>query len=246
MNKAVEPFIHFHIPKTAGTSLRAACIDQLGPENVAFMMPDRKLVRASDLPFETKQLDRARRLARKVGLLKLFSTGVSVVNQAKDYDSFELAEMLAQNVTLATGHFVHSDITEPVVGIPRTTVLREPLKRAWSHYSHWREAKGAMWWHEGVIAYSDEVKFEMFATDPKLTNYQANCLGSLTFKVIGYSGKLPEFIEEMGLNPDPCIPNLNPGLYREMPSFDPRFLRDFRNMNAVDYGLYEEAVQRFG
>lgn len=246
MSEIIETtFIHFHIPKTAGTSLRAIFIKRLGEENVAFMMPDRKLVRTSDLPFKTEELDKARRTARETGQLISFSARINAINKEKAYGSFVLSELEAQGIKLAIGHFVHSDIVKTIDHLPRTTVIRDPLERTWSHYSHWKEAQGTMWWHEGEIAYSDQVAFETFAMDPRLANYQTKRLGSLNFKAVGITDKLPEFLEEIGLDLGSGIPTLNPGRYHQVPVFDSGFLEDFKELNAEDYKLYEEVVQKF-
>lgn len=43
-----------------------------------------------------------------------------------------------------------------------------------------------MWWHNGTFVYSDEVSFEAFAVGPKLTDYQAQWLGSLSLRATGH------------------------------------------------------------
>lgn len=243
MSEAISrPFIHFHLPKTAGTSLRATFIKSLGAENVAFMMPDRRLVRTSDLPFETEQLDTARRAAREAGRLSLFSAEVNAINREKVTNTFPLSEMVTRGVALATGHFVHTDVPETFAGMPRTTIVRDPLARMWSHYAHWREARGTMWWHTGSVPYADDTRFEDFATDPTLANYQAGRLGDLDYAVVGATDNLPAFLTSVGLDATNHIPTLNPGNYRQSPDFDPGFVRDFTTMNTADYELYETAL----
>jgi hypothetical protein len=242
MTRSLEkPFIHFHIPKTAGTSLRATFINGLGADKVAFLMYERNVVRASELPFDTEELDKARRQARETGQLSQFSARIDAMNRGKVYDAFPLSEIGKKGIELATGHFVPTDITEVISGVTRTTVLREPLERAWSHYFHWKEAKGSMWWHDGDVSFSDDVTFERFVTDPKLMNYHARYLGDLGYAAIGVTNNIPAFLEEIGLEPDLRVPSLNSGRYKEMPTFDSGFLRDFKEMNAVDYEMYEEA-----
>ena len=242
MSKAIEkPIINFHIPKTAGTSLRATFIKSLGAENVAFMMPDRQLVRTSDLPYETEELDRARRIAREAGQLSLFSAQVNAINQEKVIDTFPLSEMVTRGIALATGHFAHTDILTAVADLPRVAIVRDPLARMWSHYTHWQEAKGTMWWHDGNVLYSDNASFEAFATDTALANYQSNRLGGIDFAVVGTTNNLPAFLVEVGLDANNHIPKLNSGNYHEFPALDPGFVRDFTDMNTADYELYEAA-----
>lgn len=246
MGETVDrPFIHFHIPKTAGTSLRSAFTKQYGPEGVAFRLHDGQLVRISELPFaNTERLDKIRRVARRFGLLNLYSAGVHLLNRGGIRETFDISTLETQNIQVATGHFTHNDITETVMHLPRTTLLREPLARAWSHYGHWREAKGNMWWHSGDVPYADDVSFETFATDPALANFQAKHLGDLGFVVIGTTTDLPGFFEEIGLNPGTSVPKLNPGQHQGLPDFDPGFRRDFAEINAVDYALYEAAAHK--
>jgi len=236
-----QPFIHFHIPKTAGTSLRAVFIDQFGAERVAFLLPDRSLVQTSDLPFKTESLDRIRRIARGAGLLNLYSAGVGAINRRRLTKTFSLSAIEQQDIALATGHFTHTDIVDgDVEHLPRTTILRQPLERTWSHYGHWREAKGAMWWHKGGVTYTDDTSFETFALDPQLANYQSLCLGNLSFAAVGVSTNLPAFFEKLGIQPPRAIPVLNPGR-TNMPTFDPGFIRDFEALHAEDYARYEAA-----
>lgn len=235
-----KPRIHFHIPKTAGTSLRDVLVKHYSPEHVAFLMPTRRLIKTSDLPFDVTHLDMARRAARRVGLLKPFSAAIRRIN--RDRAGFSLTELEEHDIQLAIGHFMSSDITEPVADIPRTSVVREPLARMRSHFSHWQEAKGSMWWHKGTIPYGEGVAFEDFATDPALANYQAGCLGGLTFEAIGVADNLPAFLESQGIEPDTPVPTLNPGKRYPRATPDPGFMRDFAELHAADYELYETAL----
>lgn len=245
MNSTKSPFIHFHIPKTAGTSLRMSMIQGFSSEGVAFMLPDRTLVRTSDLPFKTDELDKARWEARNAGKLNEFSEHIRKINSAKLSRCFELAELEASGSFVATGHFTHADISETVAHLPRTTILRNPLERMWSHYSHWKEAKGRMWWHLSDIDYTEHVRFEEFAVDHALQNYQAKCLGSLAFEVVGITEKLPEFLGEIGLTVSGEIPVLNPGVQGKLPEFNIEFVEEFRQLHALDYELYEAAASNF-
>jgi hypothetical protein len=239
------PFIHFHIPKTAGTSLRAVLIEEFEPQNVSFMMPNRQFVRASELPFGTEELDKKRRVARAVGQLNAFSEEVRVINKQRAYNFFALDDLNALNIQVATGHLTQADITNTVAHLPRTTVLQDPLTRAFSHYGHWRDARGTMWWHNGTVPFGDDVSFETFASDPMIMNYQARQLGGLTFRAVGVVDKLPEFLEEVGLNTDITVPHLNSGISDEAPRIDRGFIREFVDINREDYELYTVARQRF-
>jgi hypothetical protein len=238
-----QPFIHLHIPKTAGTSLRAAYITAFGAERVAFMLPERTLVKTSVLPFKTEQLDELRRVAREQHFLPQFSTMVQRINKNQYYDAFKLEAVVEHDVSVATGHIKHTDITDSVAQLDVTTVVRDPLERIWSHYAHWQEAQGTMWWHDGSIGYSDSVTFEKFASDPLMTNYQSAYLGSLACAVIGIADALPQFMEQVGVGNTPAIPQLNTGSYRSMPKLDVGFIRDFTENNRVDYELYQQALQ---
>ncbi|MGC1176837.1 MAG: hypothetical protein WA843_02100 [Candidatus Saccharimonadales bacterium] len=246
MQQIETPFIHFHIPKTAGTSLRAVLIDEFGPQSVSFMMPNRQFVRASELPFETEELDKKRRAARAMGQLNAFSEEIRAVNRQREYSFFGLDDLSHQGIRVATGHLMPVDITDTVAHLSRTTVVQDPLIRALSHYEHWREASGTMWWHDGTVPYADDVSFEAFASDPMITNYQTRQLGSLTFRAMGVVDKLTEFLEEIGLDPGLTVPHLNPNANNETPSMDKAFVKEFIDMNSKDYELYTAAGQRFG
>jgi hypothetical protein len=192
----------------------------------------------------TERLDRARRVARSIGLLNLYSAGVHHLNKRNTAETFGLSNLEAQNIQVATGHFTYEDIAEGVTGFPRTTVLRDPLARARSHYAHWQEARGNMWWHDGSVPYGDKVSFEDFATDLAIANYQTKRMGGLGFAIIGTSDNLPGFFEEIGIDLERTIPRLNPGKYRDVPNLDPGFMRDFTELNAADYVLYESVIQK--
>ena len=238
-----RPFIHLHIPKTAGTSLRASYIEAFGAEHVAFMLPEREFVKTSELPFGTEELDLLRRTAREQHLLPQFSTMVQRMNQNRYYRTFPLGDIETEDVVVATGHIRHGDISSSVAHLAVTTVVREPLERAWSHYVHWKEASGSMWWHDGSMSFSEDVGFETFALDPALQNYQAAYLGKLACHTIGTADNLEAFLEHIGAARTPNIPRLNSGLYPEIPVFDLGFLRAFAEYHSQDYELYESAKQ---
>jgi hypothetical protein len=231
-------FVHIHIPKTAGTSLRAVFIGEFGPENVGFMMPNRQFVRASELPFKTEELDKRRRAARVMGRLPAFSETIRTVNQQQDYNFFTLSALSAQNIRVATGHLVPTDISDKAAALPLTTIVRDPLERAVSHYRHWQEARGEMWWHDGSLPYADDVSFEVFANDPALVNYQTRWLGNLAFCAVGTTEKMPEFLEEIGLRSRIPIPRLNLRIGEAALAIDKGFTREFIELNSQDYELY--------
>ena len=233
-----QPFVHVHIPKTAGTSLRAAFIKGFGAERVAFMMPERSFVKTSELVFDTEELDQLRRIARKRQTLPQFSIMVQRMNKDQYYSTFGLEDILNQNISVATGHIRHTDLVSSASALDHTTVVRDPLQRAWSHYVHWREARGSMWWHDGTVPYSDEVSFEAFVNDPALANYQSNYLGKLACAEIGSANKLDQFIARLGLNGSVTVPKLNTGLYEALPNFDSAFIRNFTELNRADYELF--------
>lgn len=236
-----EKFIHFHIPKTAGTSVRASFVRHYGAEAVGFLRPDDQLVRASDLPFKVEQADKGRRLTRNLRILYIYTKGISLINRISADAAFDLSSMERVGIDVAVGHFTPGHITEPIAHIPRTTILRDPLSRTWSHYAHWRDSRGTTWWHEGSLPYSEGVSFEDFALDPSLANYQSGRMGNLGFNVIGVSSNIPGFFEEIGLGRDAYLPVLNPGRYKETPPMDPGFVRDFEEANRADYELFAAA-----
>jgi len=238
-----EPFIHIHIPKTAGTSLRASYIQAFGASRVAFLLPGQKLVKTSELPFGTEELDVLRRTAREQHLLPQFSTMVQRMNQIKYYETFELADIVDREIAVATGHIRHTQVPDAVAHLAVTTVVRNPLERAWSHYSHWQEAAGTMWWHDGSIPFSEDVTFESFAFDPALQNYQANYLGSIACATVGIASNLELFMERVGIAQVPKVLQLNGGLYENLPHFDPGFVHEFEAFHAADYDLYQEALE---
>ena len=209
------------------------------------MMPNRQFVRASELPFSTEELDKKRRAARAVGQLNNFSEKVRAVNEQQDYNLFGIDDLPVQGIKVATGHLVQADITTAVAHLPRTTVVQDPLNRTLSHYRHWREARGMMWWHDGSVPYDDNVSFETFASDPMITNYQARQLGDLAMHTIGVVDKLTEFLEEIGLKPGVTVPYLNTRIGSETLPLDNGFVREFVEINNKDYELYAAAAQRF-
>lgn len=245
MHKAIEkPFIHVHIPKTAGTSLRATFIKNFGPEKVAYLMPEGHLLRTSDLPFESEQLDKARRIARMFGLLHVYSSGLRIINKKLIPQGFDFASLLQQDISVVTGHFESADIPESLLHLPRTTVIREPLARMWSHYTHWREARGNMWWHKGSVPFDKNTQFETFALDPELANYQSSRLGDLGFVAMGTTANLADFFEQIGVDPATRVPSLNPGRYKMPAGFNPGFLQQFDELHSADYALYDKALHQ--
>lgn len=243
MSEIRKPFIHFHIPKTAGTSLRATFVNEFSADGVAFRLYDGNLVRMRDMPFtNVERLDKVRRISRRLGLLNAYSAVLGAVNKRTITNPFILESIESQNIQVATGHFKPEDIKEEVNHLPRTTIVRDPLDRMRSHYNHWREAQGNMWWHSGEVPYGDDVTFEKFATDAELANYQTKYIGHLGFAVIGSTVDLPRFFNDLGMN-STSIPILNPARHNANTEFDPGFVREFREMNEADYELFEKVSQ---
>jgi len=233
--------VYFHIPKTAGTSLRAAFVENLGADRVAFRLSDGSMIRMSDMRFDIEALDKARRLARSLGMLKPFSSVIRSIDGSSSASTFSLAQLREHSIHLATGHFTAEDIDSGSEAFPRTTLVRDPLLRMWSHYRHWQEAKGTMHWHRGSVPYTRKATFQEFSLDPLMHNYQASCLGGLDFEVIGNSYDLGGFLDKLGFG-STDIPILNPGKHNGMPHLDAGFIREFEDCNQLDYNLYYRAL----
>lgn len=242
MSEKGEQFIHFHIPKTGGSSLKSVFLEYFGDERVGYMRSDGKIVKASDLSLNVEQIDRVRSIARRAGLLGVYARTVKILHKNSPSEHFDLFSMGSLGIKVAVGHFTPSHISEEVANIPRTTVVRDPLERAWSHYTHWRDSRG---FHlDYPSPYSKNISFEEFVNDPSMVNYQASHIGNLDFSVIGILNNLPGFLEEIGIDPQFHIPVLNSGTHGEMPIMDPGFVRDFKAANTADYELYEMAATR--
>jgi hypothetical protein len=238
-----QPFVHMHIPKTAGTSLRRIFEAEFGAEKVHLLNHEtgnvlradqRKLAVPNHLlrPYAV-----ARRVVEKVGLMGAVSRSLDKQRQQEAIEAGHSLQSAADfNFRTISGHFTADDIREAGLDeLPVITVVRHPLDRAISSYKHWQRARSR------ILALSSiEVSFEEDALAPEQHNYQTRWIDGLSLERIGTTEQLHEFLGSIGMHlaGDQILRSNEDPTPEKRPGIDPGFLREFEAVNREDYDLY--------
>lgn len=249
MNKKI---VDVHIEKTAGRSKRQLFIRKFSEGRVLhydcstdqLLYADKRFLSTEKPLHETVQNLASNRL-----LFPFIKTGYLALKFLEKSRGFA-PEDLTDDYDVITGHLTGDRFVRivPPSEACYTSVLRDPLDRAYSHYQHWVRSRGLARFRF-MPQYSSVVSFEEFALSPEMHNYQTSALGinAKEFEVIGISHNLPEYLEELGLSQlDEPIPHLNKSLYEPISVLDRGFVMDFVEVNSLDYQLYEDVCDQWG
>lgn len=238
--------INTHIEKTAGTSLLKFFEDTVGKQKIAFYDPTTdSLVRVSDLLLSPSN-DFVDRLQ-----LKSYAFWPSLKKTYFKTRS-KYAQKIPSDIAIIHGHFTSERFDKVVKNPIMTVVIRDPLKRMYSQYDHWKHAKGRNHWRI-IIPYDPQLSFEAFALLPAMQNYQIKALAGkklASFDLVGTTEKLNMFSSALfqmfiregyvtNATPVKSIPKLNK--HRKKYVANKKFEALFKKFHKEDYLLYEQA-----
>lgn len=237
-----EKYVHIHIPKTGGTSLRALFMSAYGANNtLQWVEPLNGFVRTSELRIDPVKADRLRNIAKSLGIFGFIKRHVQTADNLRSVESIKLDDLSNIDFKVATGHVKTTQITASDTGLPITAIVREPLDRAWSHYRYWQSSPHTIVWHPPEINDKANTPFEEFALHPAVSNFQALWLGTHPVMTLGTLETLPDFLEQVGIDTAASIPRLNAGKPASLPHVGSSFRHEFENTHKLDYELYEAA-----
>lgn len=252
-----------HIEKTAGTMVRAAIEKNVDIETMYIYSPnaDRFTACSENLQPQTSQaIERIREIIANPVLgpiVMKFYPFVDALNRKK---MFKLSPELEipENARVLFGHFTARQFDPMLTNEPvRAVMLRDPLERMKSHYSHWLRNRGHADWRV-LVPYQPGMSFEDFAFLPVLQNYQDQAIDGVDlgeFELVGVTEDTETFIVKMlrklktegiTVSDTLVIPNkrLNvtpPELKMNSSNFGDEFIRMFADFHARDYDLYSHA-----
>ena len=244
--RALDVFVH--VPKTAGTSLRTMIIGSYGlmhtwvyaASSGLFFRADKQLFQPGEV--DTRRIRMLRhRLFSPVTRPLIYCNNMRADGKSETHDKAHAV----------VGHFPHTifDDMPNTRKIRKFTVLRDPLARMLSHYEYSQSLKnlGRHW--VGWMQNDDKsLSFEDFAFSAYHQNFQTRLTGThlRAYEAVGVTEHLPEFLCLSGLaSYMAAVPyhNQTRRSNRDRVVADPGFLRAFRAFHALDYNMYEEALE---
>ena len=228
MNKCSQKLIFVHIPKAAGTSLKQSIVSRVGEDSVTFKY-DRPM---SDGP-----------LTRR-GKCLIASLSGQQPERAITFGHF-LAGYFARFTMLGF---------EKRPELRYVTFLREPLQRAISHYYFWKRTYigGHKVWDRFT---KEDWSLERFLLSKEHANFQSQFLWNFpikSFDFVGLAERYEESVAMLGMA-FPVLEGLAIRVENSNPEksgdngyqIDSTLAEHFKQLNADDYALYEEAVEIF-
>ncbi len=252
-----------HIEKTAGTSIQDLLESVLGKNRVLIYDPIRDtLTRSADLKVQrTNRVHDALRLRiANTPLAPLINKAYQVLIDGVLKPKVIQVTNLPDNFAAIHGHFAANRFDQLITNPISAVVIRDPLERMESQYTHWQRTKGITEWRVR-IPFDSALTFEDYALLPQLQNYQTQALGGKdlhAFAVVGVTNELDAFAQklirclqnsgfvsrkEMGRHQVKWL-NRTPQFRQSSPTYEHDFLRRFQQFHEKDYLLYEQAQER--
>jgi hypothetical protein len=188
--------------------------------------------------------------------------GSSLFNQNNDDSSQEPVEEkqlfprknLPPETLAVCGYFTPSFfkgiIDNPFISI----ILKDPLERMIALYQEWQEQKGDVDWRV-KIPYDRNMDFHDFVLKEDQSNFQSKCLGSRRlgdFDLVGLAECQTGFIAQLKnqkwtgyIDKSPEDYPLDKPRYRNL-GITPEFLAEFKEMNQMDYSIFQLAREFIG
>lgn len=242
----LHPIVDIHIEKTAGRSKRKTLVENFGPEQVLHydcsidkVMPAGNRLIVTENPLQEK----VQNMAANRFWFPFIKAGYVVV-KALEARKGIAPEDIGSDFTVVTGHLT-GDRFEGIISpedSTYTTVLRDPLARARSHYEHWRRTRGLARFRF-MPKFDPDMAFEDFALQPEMQNYQTTAIGidPERLSLIGVAEILPQYLQELGLQVgSEGVPHINKSDYPSEPNLSAGFVSEFEGANVQDYELYEQ------
>jgi hypothetical protein len=242
-----RPIYSVHIPKTAGTTLRDFYRDIFGADHTYFYYPHQHgLYRADQDPMKIIRFNPFLQTLKNSMIMTvpgqhLFRFIRQFMHQPSGNN---LINELPADCMIIHGHFNPDRFIEPNKRL--TTVFREPLARAASHYRWYSNPiQGGdglpSWFHPGM-------SFEQFVQAEEMQNFQAKYIGRPLgeFEHIGTTEALDVycmyFVPGKGLS----LKHLNQSDMRVQTGLSEHMVSWFKEHNADDYKIYAEASNAVG
>lgn len=228
MSTTTQHFVIVHIPKAAGSSLKEAISQAIAPDNIYFDY---------NKPLSTPPLPRK---------LKCLASSFFTRGMEKE---------------IIFGHFQagkYADFSKGKfhkrAGWRYIVFVRDPLQRAMSHYHFWKRTDDSQ--HRVWQRFTRENwSLERFLLSPEHENFMSQYLWRFpisNFDFVGITEHFEESIRLLG-QAFPALEGLafrmensNPGKAIEEKYVVPSDLaKEFRERNAMDYAIYEQALLLF-
>jgi hypothetical protein len=217
-------FVFLHIPKTAGTSLKAALDRRVGKTNI--------------------YADYLRPFAEPA-YLRNTKAAWHAATHTLPAEPYIYGHFVNLKYLQWRGYGFR-----PYPHVRYATFVREPLERAVSHFVHWKnfpQPKHAMW----HVFNREQWTIEKFLLSPYFANFHAQYMYGMhptQYAAIGvlermdesmalYADRFPEFVD-LDLPQLRVSPHNKPEVVADL---DPAVIALFRRMNATDYRIYVAA-----
>ena len=217
-------FVFLHIPKTAGTSLKAALDLRLGKTNIYA-----DYLRPFAVPAFQRNLN----------------AGWYAATHALPTEPFIYGHFVNLKYLQWRGYGFR-----PYPNVRYATFVREPLERALSNYIHWKnfpQLKHAKWQEFN----RDKWTLEQFLLSPYFANFHAQYMFGMRPEQYAAIGVLERMDESMALYArlfpefiDLEVPQLRVSAHKKPSMADeiaPETMRAFKHLNAKDYAIYAYA-----
>jgi hypothetical protein len=225
-----------------------------GPERVLiYRLVDKRFMRLSDLPYNPTQslLKMGKEL---LGNTPFFNNSSDNNPGQKNGERLYTRRELPRDTAAVHGFYtpgMFKGIYEnPFISI----ILKDPLERMITLYNEWASSKGEVKWRFSP-PYKNKLSFIDFVLQEGFFNFQTKCLGSKRlgdFDLVGIAECQDGFIAQLK-NKDwtGYVDSSSREINFDKPRFrnlgiTPEFLDHFRDVNQLDYAIYELAKEFMG
>lgn len=247
--------ISVDIEGTTNSSFLAELGGIYGPEHVlVYQLASKRFIRLSDLPTNpaANLIKLGKDLLENTPLLnQIIPEAESGSDDSKP--GYTRAE-LPPDTAVVHGHFTpnlfRGILDNPFISI----MLRDPLERMIALYKEWKQKKGQVDWRVSV-PYRDKMSFQVFALKEDFINFQSQSLGDKRlgdYDLVGVAECQAGFIAQLKnkdwtdfISLDSTEYQLNKPRYKSL-GITAEFVEQFREVNQMDYAIYQQAKEFMG
>lgn len=239
------PILSIHVPKCAGTSLARLWAQFFGSQNVALYYEDRGLFNAASeenvlngLPISLRNT-----LLRFNGGRRLYTEFIRPYR----LETYSIDE-IPKNIEVVHGHFTYDLFDKVYPGAIKTTVIRNPLGRMYSHLNYWKELykqnfRLPSW-------FNPRMPFEEFAFHDEMINYMSLYTGKDPdeYDLVGRLEDFPRYLNELSelIGYEGEFPQIRVNVGKEgmqEDKYDEGFVREFVSAHQADYHFYDSVLK---